>query len=276
MVTEAVNDTSARLQHLIVTVFGLYGRIRGSIAIADLIALMATLGSDSSAVRSSVSRLKRRGVLVSDRSSGSAGYRLAESLDEVFVAGDERIFHRRRAKIEDPWLLASFSVPEKERPLRHQLRTLLTRQGFGQVIGGFWIAPAIIAEEAQAELRHAGLLPYVELFQGHRVSDEALSEAVRKWWDLDALEELYRDFIKSNTHALDAEVDGAAAFRAYVFAITQWRRLPYLDPGIPLELLPDKWAAIEAERLFDELHRGLAPASEQFVTELLSPENSQT
>lgn len=269
MGTEPATDPSARLQHLIVTVFGRYGRIRGSIAIADLISLMSVLGSEGNAVRSSVSRLKRRGVLVSDRSTGAAGYRLAESLEQIFVAGDRRIFHRERAKIDDPWLLASFSVPERERPLRHQLRTLLTRQGFGQVLGGLWIAPSMIAEEARAELRQAGLLQYVELFEGQRVSDEPLRDAVRRWWDFEALEELYRDFSDTHKHVLDAPLDDASAFRAYTLAITQWRRLPYLDPGIPLELLPDDWAATEAERLFDQIHHTLAPAAERFVTEMI-------
>lgn len=270
MADVASPDDTPRPQHLIVTLFGLYGRPRnGSITIANLIALMAELSVDSSAVRSSVSRLKSRGLLVSDRTNGTAAYRLNGSLEEVFSLGDDRIFHRRRSEVDDPWLLASFTVPENERPVRHQLRRLLTKQGFGQVIGGLWIAPAVIGDETRVALRRAGLESYVELFQGTRVSDEPLADAIRRWWDLGALESLYSEFVRANEHVLDTSLGDGGAFDAYVRAVTQWRRLPYLDPGIPLALLPSRWAAIEAEKLFDHLSTTLAPAAQRFASSVL-------
>ena len=35
--------------------------------------------------------------------------------------------------------------------------------------------------------------------------------------------------------------------------LTAWRRLPYLDPGLPLEHLPPDWPGIEAAELFSSL-----------------------
>lgn len=262
---------AVRPQHLIVTIFGRYVRAHGGvIQIADLIEMMAALGADASAVRSAVSRLKQRGILVSVRERGGAAYRLAESLEGVFSAGDHRIFEDRRAAPGDPWLLASFSVPEKERPLRHQLRKLLQRLGFGQISGGLWIAPGPIAEETRTALRRAGLDGYVELFLGGRLSDEDLALAVQRWWDLPAIEPMYREFIAAFESALDGDRTDQEAFAAHVGAITQWRRLAYLDPGIPLELLPEGWRGLEAERLFGRLHRSLEPAAERFVTAVMS------
>lgn len=262
-------EATLRPQHLIVTIFGRYGRARGgTVPIADLIELMAALGVDAGVVRSSVSRLKQRGVLVSDRADG-AGYRLSESLEEVFAAGDHRIFEARRAVTDDPWLLASFSVPERERPLRHQLRKLLHRLGFGQVSGGLWIAPGLIADETRTALQRAGLDSYVELFLGARVSAEPLADAVQGWWDLSVLEPLYRSFVDTYAPVLDAGPNDREAFSAYVAAITQWRRLTYLDPGIPFALLPEDWAGVEAERLFGELHDRLEPPAARFVTAVM-------
>lgn len=263
-------EVAARPQHLIVTVFGRYGRARGGVLqIADLIAMMAALGVDAGAVRSSVSRLKQRGVLVSDRTAGAAGYRLSQSLESIFEAGDHRIFEARRASVDDPWLLASFSVPERERPLRHQLRKLLQRLGFGQVSGGLWIAPGLIADETRTALRQAGLDGYVELFVGARVSDEPVIDAVRRWWDLPALEPLYRAFLDAYSDAPVSTVGDRDAFATYVAAITQWRRLMYLDPGIPLSLLPSGWVGVEAERLFADLQHALGQPAERFVSDLM-------
>ena len=59
---------SARLRHLIITVYGLYARHDGGwLSVATLIRLLADLGIDEPAVRSAISRLKRRGILQSRR-----------------------------------------------------------------------------------------------------------------------------------------------------------------------------------------------------------------
>lgn len=264
---ELTPEAGVRPQHLIVTVFGRYVRAHGGeIRIAALIEMMSALGIDPGVVRSSVSRLKQRGILVSE---GGGAYRLSSSLEGVFAAGDRRIFESRRAETADPWLLASFSVPESERPLRHQLRKLLQRLGFGQVSGGLWIAPGLIAEETRTALQGAGLDGYVELFLGSRVSSDPLDEAVREWWDLEAMEPLYRGFVEA-FGAVIGETDERLAFAAHVRAITQWRRLVYLDPGLPLGLLPDGWIGVEAARVFAELHSGLEPSAERFVTSVMT------
>jgi phenylacetic acid degradation operon negative regulatory protein len=39
--------------------------------------------------------------------------------------------------------------------------------------------------------------------------------------------------------------------------LTTWRRLPYLDPGLPLELLPGGWSGEAATALFAELNGAL-------------------
>lgn len=50
---------------LIVTLYGAYGRFMpGPVPVAELIRLLAAVGVDAPSVRSSVSRLKRRGLLL--------------------------------------------------------------------------------------------------------------------------------------------------------------------------------------------------------------------
>jgi len=121
---------SARPRHLIITVYGLYARHDGGwLSVATLIRLLADLGIDEPAVRSAISRLKRRGILQSRRNGGSAGYQLSAGALAILREGDARIFRRRRATPADGWLLAVFSVPESERHRRHVLRSELTSLG---------------------------------------------------------------------------------------------------------------------------------------------------
>lgn len=267
-----------RHQQLIVTIYGLYGRSSGgALPVSVLISMLDDLGVESSGVRSSVSRLKRRGVLESVREGGVAAYRLAPNLEDVFQEGDRRIFSPRRATAADRWLLIAFSVPESQRHLRHQLRSMLTRMGFGSVTPGLWIAPGNTYEDISHQLERAGLTEYVEFFKAEHLTAGDVKDKVSRWWDLPALESLYAEFIERFAPVLERwEPEPApgpdadrAAFADYVQLLTQWRRLPYLDPGLPEEFLPPAWRGLTAERIFAELHRLLNGPARQHAERLL-------
>jgi phenylacetic acid degradation operon negative regulatory protein len=243
---------------LIVTVYGLYARdVGGWLSVAALIRLLAELGVDAPAVRSSVSRLKRRGIVEAARVAGAAGYGLSQPARDLLAQGDQRIFRQSRPTIAEGWLLAVFSVPDEERRHRYLLRASLGSLGFAGVAPGVWVAPAHLHEEAVSTLRRAGLTPYVELFRADHLAFGDLPVMVRRWWDLDRLAALYREFVAVHAPLVrrwqrrNGRHD-AAAFADWVRALTVWRRLPYLDPGVPVEPLPAGWPGDAAT---DVLHR---------------------
>ncbi|MDI9933638.1 PaaX family transcriptional regulator C-terminal domain-containing protein [Rhodococcus sp. IEGM 1354] len=248
-----------RLAQLILTIFGLCARSEGNwLSVASVVSLMGDLGMDGQAVRSSISRLKRRGVLCAERHGGAAGYSLSESTLEVLAEGDVRIFHRKRAAEEDGWVVVAFSVPESERDKRHALRSHLTRLGFGTAAPGVWIAPGTMAREARHTLDLRGLSEYVDMFSGNYIAFGDLHAKIRTWWDLDELTSLYADFLEVYRPVLhqakSPTITPCEAFQIYVPMLTQWRRLPYRDPGIPLSLLPPAWNGEAAGALFDQLN----------------------
>ena len=61
------------------------------------------------------------------------------------------------------------------------------------------------------------------------------------------------------------QIDSVPAFADYVQTLTGWRRLPYLDPGLPPELLPANWPAGEAAEVFFTLHHRLRGPAHLFV-----------
>lgn len=276
-----------RHQQLILTIYGLYGRGGGGpLPISVLIEMLGDLGHDAPGVRSAVSRLKAKGVLNSVKSDGVAKYELSPRSLEMVNEGDERIFSPYRGDAEGRWVLALFSVPESMRDRRHQLRTELTRLGFGSMAAGVWIAPSGVLESAKRRLAARGLLEYVEFFTGDYSAETNMSDKVAQWWDLEALGNQISEFmdyygtsLSAWTEAVGEDPEAALAassaslrrdaFRYYIPMLTLWRRLPYRDPGIPLEYLPEGWRGPEARRIFFGVHRLIAPMAEAHARSLV-------
>jgi phenylacetic acid degradation operon negative regulatory protein len=275
-------------QQLILTIYGLYGRRGGGpLPVSVLIDMLGDLGHDAPGVRSAVSRLKAKGVLNSVKSGGVAKYELSPRSLEMVNEGDERIFAPYRGAPGGQWVLAIFSVPESMRDRRHQLRTELTRLGFGSMAAGVWIAPADVREGAKRRLSSRGLADYVEFFTGDYAAEGDMRQRVSQWWDLGALGSQIAEFMEYYRTALDdwssllgqdpetALAESTAqlrrdAFRYYVPMLTLWRRLPYRDPGLPLEYLPEGWQGPEARRIFFGTHDLIAPLAEGHAMSLVT------
>ena len=260
-------------RQLITTLFGLYARAEHDwLSVAALVRLMEDLGADASAVRSSVSRLKKRDVLRAVRRDGRAGYALSPGTVEMLREGDGRIWARSRATAADGWLVAVFSVPESEREKRHALRSQLTRLGFAHAAPGVWVAPGTLYDEVLRALDRLDLTAYTEFFRGDYLGSGEVSARMAQWWDLQEMAGLYDAFVGDFAGLrASGSVSPAEAFRAYVPMLTVWRRLPYLDPGLPLEHLPADWAGLAAERLFDDLDGRLRAPADRHAYSVLHP-----
>ncbi|MGH8894530.1 MAG: PaaX family transcriptional regulator [Actinomycetes bacterium] len=271
---EVVEARGLQPRALIVTIYGLYARETGGwLSVATLIRLMSELGVEEPAVRSSISRLKRRGILRAERVDGAAGYAISPEARAILDEGDRRIFERPRARLEDGWLLAVFSVPESERAKRHMLRSRLAWLGFGTAAAGVWIAPGHLDSETREVLERHDLATYVDLFRADYLAFGEVREQVRLWWDLDALHGLYADFLDGYGPVLARwrrrrSIDENAAFADYMRALTAWRRLPFLDPGLADEVLPPDWPGVRAAGLFDDLTWHLGDAAHRHVAQV--------
>lgn len=263
-------------RRLILTLYGLYARDEHNwLSVNSVVRLMGDLGVDSASTRSSISRLKRRGVLLAMKSGSAAGYALSESALEVLREGDVRIFDRRQSRVADGFVLVVFSIPESEREKRHVLRTTLSGMGFGTAAPGVWVAPGHLREEVGRVLERRGLDQYVDLFMARHDGFGQLSTQLAQWWDLDAINAEYREFLAhfSDEHVRwkNSEDSTRTAFEIYVPMLTVWRRLPYLDPNLPPELLPDGWHGGRAAELFHDLDALLrTPARQHALTTIHS------
>jgi phenylacetic acid degradation operon negative regulatory protein len=138
------------------------------------------------------------------------------------------------------------------------------------VAPGVWIVPAHPQDTTAETLRRLELDAYADLFHADHLAFGEPAAKIRCWWDLDELERQYESFIQAHETALPHwEQDGPPgereAFASYVRVLTDWRRLPYLDPGLPAELLPDGWVGIRAADLFFALRALLEAPARAYV-----------
>ncbi|MBT8160387.1 MULTISPECIES: PaaX family transcriptional regulator C-terminal domain-containing protein [Arthrobacter] len=256
---------------LLRTVIGLYLRDAGGwMPTKHLVVLMEALGVAPAITRTALSRLKKKGVVVPQVRQGTAGFVLTDGAAAMLARGDRRIFNPRLMSAGDRWCLVSFSIPEKEREKRHQLRRRLHWVGCGMVAAGLWISPDFLRDEVEEILEDLGLRGMATMFTADTPQvGGSLREAAAAWWDLDAVAELHRDFIRQYggfASNQDASVEvSAETFATFVRCIDHWRTIPYLDPGLPPEFLPTDWPGAEGTSVFRRIVSSSSQPSKEFV-----------
>lgn len=262
---------------MLLTVYGAFIReLGGAVAVRDLVTLFAELGIEPSALRNGLSRLKKSGTLLAHEVDGRPGYRLSPDADALVDEGVRRLLmHPGLRSLSDGWALAIFSVPESQRQLRARLTARLEWLGYGQLTSGVRIAPAALLEETERTIRRLQLEPFVHLMTAQYRQFQNPHELVAQWWDLQAIARGYEQFIIHAQPVRDrwrsATPSAGEAFVDYVRARTLWRRLPYLDPGLPPELYPRDWPGTTAIPLWLELHQRLFEPAMKHVRATASP-----
>jgi len=267
-------------QDLIFTLYGDYLRHRGGEAwTGSLIELLGLFGLSSQAVRSILSRMSRKGWLKSRKAGRNSFYSLTPQCINLLEEGAVRIFQPRHDPWDGQWHLLTYSVPESKRHLRRRLRKQLVWLGFGTLNHATWISPRDLRAEVEQVVESLRVAPYVELFAGgHWVfgSDE---EIAARGWNLEELNRYYATFIDryeplfQECQAQMQSGDSLApqeCFKQRFMLVHEYRSSPYVDPNLPVELLPDDWLGDRATRLFQQVRDMLTDEAEAFVDSVLA------
>jgi phenylacetic acid degradation operon negative regulatory protein len=276
-VSEILDDMDSRpgsTTSLLRTVLGIYLReLDGWVAVADLLVLMEALDVPAPRARTALARVKKKSLVVPETRGKAAGYALVPDAAPMLARGDRRIYHPRNMGPESRWCAVSFSIPEENRHLRHQLRRRLHWIGCGTVSPALWICPAYLAGEVEEILDDLDLREHSTVFitERPRVAGD-LRDAVASWWDLDALRAQHEEFL--NLHAADGLVPDSApvsprdAFAIYIRSVDTWRIIPYIDPGLPDSLLPADWPGDESNALVLRLRSRFSGLATEFVRDV--------
>ncbi|MQA84116.1 MAG: PaaX family transcriptional regulator [Streptosporangiales bacterium] len=256
---------------IVFDLFGDYVRYHGGrLRLRALTDLMGIFGYSAPTVRMTMSRMRREGWFEARRVGRETRHELnAKSLD-LLNEGRERIFTRLREPWDGRWSMVIYSVPESGRPTRERLRKALSWLGFGPLAPATWICPhdRLAAVTAFAEVGPVRL----DLLTMSTSGLAADRELAARCWDLAALNSDYEAFIAAYGPQLAryrrSQIEGRPAFQERMRLIHDYRKFPFRDPDLPIELLPEGWFGHEAHEVFTEAHKLLQEPAERFYLEV--------
>lgn len=238
----------------------------------NIIALGAEFGLTERAIRSALLRLQRDGWIRVRRAGSRSFYGLTNAGRQLIDTGRERIMRGPEHDWDSRWVVLTYTIPESQRELRDRLRTELGWLGFGGLGSGLFVSPHDRRDELVDLARRHGLDQQMIVFRANHVwpGDNRLLAA--RCWDLQGLNARYVEFLRAfepfrNVGQLSDRECLVVRFRL----IGAYRRFPFLDPGLPRELLPEDWHGFEAAALFRELHERLAPGANRYFDGMTQP-----
>lgn len=155
-------------------------------------------------------------------------------------------------KWDGKWRILSYEIPEKKRELRDKLRREVSGWGLGPWHRSFWLTPHPIIENLRELISEKEEEQYVQAFESAHVFGDR-ENLIEKVWQKTVLDQKYRDLFKRWHNILSSDGDKIEKFKRVIGEYTAILRD---DPGLPAELVGEKWIGFEAFQLFKEI-RGI-------------------
>jgi phenylacetic acid degradation operon negative regulatory protein len=280
------NQPSVRTQFLVFTLFGEYVMMRGGkIWTGDLLKLLRLLGVSERAARSTLSRMTHKGWLSSRKQGRRSKYSLTPRGWMLIKQGEQRIFEQPIKEWNGDWHMVVYSIPERKRRLRHQLRQRLTWYGYGALAPGTWISPHTRSIEIKNMCNDLGIQAHVEMFSCTHLGLSSDYELAQECWNIGELQDGYRQFIdcfqgefQSTSRLFEAGTPPSPAqcFVRRFWLTNYFQSFPRQDPNLPIVLLPEDWVGFQARELFNDYRELLEPYANKFVDEVMGIESSAT
>ena len=278
--TSVIQDLRASTQgtttrSLLMTVFGdaLLPRDQPT-SVVDLALLVAPLGVNERAVRTTLLRLGRDDLVDAQKVGRRSLYAVAASARDTFERADQRIYEDTDVAWDGHWTLAIVD-PTPDAADRTRLQRELRWAGMATLQTGVLASPTIDPQIVAA------------LAKQHRVPLTALLRSPLMSGSLDGdpqlaaftdpsgrLHELHEKHMERWAPIVAKDVPDEHSFATRVLLLDNWRRIALQTLAAPRELLPDTWLGDTARTITSELYDGLFAASEAFLDAQLGPAKS--
>ncbi|MGD7023146.1 phenylacetic acid degradation operon negative regulatory protein PaaX [Rossellomorea vietnamensis] len=270
---------------MIFTLYGDYIRHYGNkIWIGSLIKLLREFGHNDQAVRAAISRMNKQGWVQSEKQGNKSYYSLTERGLKRMEEAAQRIFKLQTEKWDGQWRILMYTIPEEIRNVRDELRKELVWSGFGTLSNSCWISPNNLDKQVYDLIDKYDIKQYVDFFIARYDGPNEDQRIIGKSWDLQEINDRYAEFISeySQKFIIDknkiekGEMTEAQCFVERTKLVHEYRKFLFVDPGLPEELLPDKWLGAHAASLFSDYYKVLAKPASQFFEEVYQEGNEMT
>jgi phenylacetic acid degradation operon negative regulatory protein len=270
-------DKSFNTRSMIFTLYGDYVRHYGNeIWIGSLIRLLKEFGHNEQSVRAAVSRMGKQGWLKARKQGNKSYYFLTDRGQKRMEEAANRIFKFQPEKWDGHWRLLMYTIPEEIRSIRDELRKELVWSGFGTMTNSCWVSPNNLDKQVFDLIEKYDIKPYVNFFKATYDGPFESTQLVKQCWDLSEINDKYETFIGeySQKYVIDkqkiakGEMSDAECFVERTKLVHEYRKFLFIDPGLPEELLPEKWLGGHAAGLFSDYYRELAEPASRFFEEV--------
>lgn len=267
---------------MIFTLYGDYIRHYGNkIWIGSLISLLKEFGHNEQSVRAAMSRMSKQGWIQSEKIGNKSHYSLTVSGVKRMDEAAARIFKFKPETWDGKWRILMYTIPEEKRNLRDEFRKELVWSGFGTISNSFWVSPNKLENTVKDLIRKYDIDEYVDFFLAEYYGPSESKQLVNKSWDIEGINETYNDFIShySQKYIIDKnriqnnQMTGAECFVERTKLVHEYRKFLFVDPGLPEELLPERWLGNHAASLFSEYYKVLATPAAEFFEDIFAKDN---
>jgi phenylacetic acid degradation operon negative regulatory protein len=152
-------------------------------------------------------------------------------------------------------------------------RQELSWLGYGPLSEATWISPYDMTNEVIELAEKLKIKDCVLIFNSRQAGPLKPSGIMNWCWDLNKIHEKYCNFVdkyndklKDHQNRLQAGevIEPGECFVERFHLIHEYRKLPFYDPDLPIELLPKNWLRPQAASLFNEYHDLLANKANEY------------
>lgn len=267
---------------MIFTLYGDYIRHYGNeVWIGSLIRLLKEFGHNEQSVRAAISRMNKQGWVSALKRGNKSYYFLTERGIDRMDEAAKRIFKLKPDKWDGEWRMLIYAIPEEKRNVRDELRQELTWSGFGTISNSCYLSPNDLMKEVYTLIDKYEIREYVHLFHTTYEGPQENQRLVNECWDLTSINERYQQFITQYSEKYEmvkhnialGKVTDAECFVERTQLVHEYRKFLFIDPGLPEELLPEKWLGSQAASLFSDFYKQLAGPASKFFEEVFQDGN---
>jgi phenylacetic acid degradation operon negative regulatory protein len=222
---------------------------------STLLSVLVGVGVAEKSARQAIARAAAADWIESRKEGRRVSWTLTPHGRRLIASGSARVSSMSHggALWNGQWLVLMITLPATHRELRVKLYRALHWAGFGNPSAGLWINPhteridearKLVASFGVSELSYA----FVGSALDFGVGDPQL---VAQSWDLQSVSEHYEALLTRFGKVRRSTAD--AILCNHVLLANARQRLPFIDPGLPSELLPARWSGRKAAARLEAL-----------------------